>query len=107
MEMKTLYSLPVWLYTPNTYTRAVWEIESKEMAPKSLLGSKWKTRQAMTSAAISSVIKLKNTNINIKLCMHTSLFLPLMHITADPFLIAFRSLYRKNRKHGELGNRAF
>lgn len=50
---------------------AVWEVEAKEMAPKSLLGSKWKTRQAMTSAAISSVRRLNNININIKLCLHT------------------------------------
>jgi hypothetical protein len=81
MELKTLNSLIVWMYTPNTYMKAVWEIESKEMAPKFLLGSKWKTRQAMTSATISSVIRLKNTNINIKLCMQTLYFCLSVHIT--------------------------
>lgn len=42
----------------------------------------------MTSAAISSVIKLKNTNINIKLCMHTSLFLPLSAHLSKSLLLA-------------------
>lgn len=87
MEIETLNSLIVWLYTPNTFVRAVWEIESKEMAPKFLLGAKWKTRQAMTSAAISSVIKLKNTNINIKLCMHTLYLCLSAHITVNPSLL--------------------
>lgn len=69
---------------------SVWEVEAKEIAPKVLLGSKWKTRQAMTSATISSMIRLTQISILNYVCI---VFIFAFHgkIIGNPLLLAFNA----------------
>lgn len=67
---------------------AVWKVKAREAASKSLQRLKWKARQAMTAATISSVNRLMNTNINVEVCVHTFYFLPFMANHRESFTIS-------------------